>query len=268
MTQHLQCGCGAGKTPCGCCAGVEALTPLLVTNRPGRNALAYRAGTQATFFETMVARLSTLCVGTEDECRSGAGLRPLLKLSTRDRSDPSIAFLDAWATVADVLTFYQERIANEGYLRTATERRSILELARLVGYRLRPGVAASVHLALTVDANEKVLIEPFQVRAQSVPGPGELPQNFENVEALEARGVWNKLVPRQTRPLSPINLDESLRAQRSTNLFFKGTTTGLKQGDLLLLSRGAVPEPLRVIEVNADTATDRTQVSVKSWLAS
>ncbi len=34
------------------------------------------------------------------------------------------------AALADVLTFYQERIANEGYLRTATERRSILELAR------------------------------------------------------------------------------------------------------------------------------------------
>lgn len=265
MIHHSQCGCGTGKTPCGCCAGVEVLTPLLVTNRPGRNALAYRVGTHATFFETMMARLSTLCLGTEDECRRGEGLRPLLNLSTRDTSDPSIAFLDAWATVADVLTFYQERIANEGYLRTATERRSILELARLVGYRLRPGVAASVHLALTIDANERVLIEPFQVRAQSVPGPGELPQNFENVEAFEARGIWNKLVPRQTRPVSLTKLRKFLDAKRSTRFFFKGTTTGLKQGDLLLLSTGSTPEPLRVIEVNADTATDRTEVVVRPW---
>jgi hypothetical protein len=52
---------------------------------------------------------------------------PLLNLTTRDPSDPAMALLDAWATVADVLAFYQERIANEGYLRTATERRSILE---------------------------------------------------------------------------------------------------------------------------------------------
>ena len=268
MTQHSRCGCGAGKTPCGCCAGVEALTPLLVTNRPGRNALAYRVGTHPTFFETMVARLSTLCVGTEDECRSGAGLRPLLKLSTRDTSDPSIAFLDAWAMVADVLTFYQERIANEGYLRTATERRSILELARLVGYRLRPGVSASVHLALTIEANEKVLIEPFQVRAQSVPGPGELPQNFENVEELEARGVWNKLLPRQTRPVTVEKLETTLIENRPLKLYFKGTTTGLKQGDLLLLRAGSQPDAFRIMEVNADTAADRTQVVVKPWLAS
>ena len=48
----------------------------------------------------------------------------------------------ACACVADVLGFYQERIANEGYLRTATERRSVLELARTIGYELKPGVAA------------------------------------------------------------------------------------------------------------------------------
>src|ERR1035438_8476224 len=66
--------------------------------------------------------------------------------------DPAIALLDAWAVVADVLTFYQERIANEGYLPTATERRSLLELARLVNYTLRPGVSASVYLAFTVQS--------------------------------------------------------------------------------------------------------------------
>jgi hypothetical protein len=267
MIRHLQCGCGPGKTPCGCCAGVESLTPVLVTNRPGRKALAYRVGTQATFLETMLARLSTLCLGSEDECRTGTGLRPLLNLSTRDTGDPSIALLDAWATVADVLTFYQERIANEGYLRTATERRSIIELARLVGYRLRPGVAASVYLALTIEKNEKVVIEPFQVRAQSVPGPGELPQSFENVEEFEARGSWNKLVPRQTRPLSLEKLAKAARENQAPKLYFKGANTGLNQGDPLLLSMGTFPTLLRVIEVNADSAADRTEVVAMPWLA-
>ena len=41
-----------------------------------------------------------------------------------------------------MLTFYQERIANESYLRTATERVSLQEMGKLIGYRLRPGVAA------------------------------------------------------------------------------------------------------------------------------
>ena len=101
---------------CGCCEGVERLTPRATANRPGLTELAYRIGTHADFMETMQARLSSY------------NFPELAGLTTRDGSDPSLALLDAWAAVADVLTFYQERIANEGYLRTADERRSILEL--------------------------------------------------------------------------------------------------------------------------------------------
>src|SRR5678816_3746877 len=100
----------------------------------------------------MKARLSAMTVDAPSEDGASSDTyTPLRALTTRDPSDFSIALLDGWATVADVLTFYEERIANEGFLRTATERRSILELARLIGYELNPGVAASVHLAYTVD---------------------------------------------------------------------------------------------------------------------
>src|SRR5258707_13797059 len=92
-------------------------------------------------------------------------------LTTRESDDPAIALLDAWAILGDVLTFYQERIANEGYLRTATERRSVLELARLVGYQLRPGVAASVFLAFTMDKSAAPVTIPAGTAAYSVPGP-------------------------------------------------------------------------------------------------
>ena len=146
-------------------------------------------GTHGSFFETMKARLASVTV--EAPGADGQTLetfQPLRGLTTRDPADPAIALLDGWATVGDVLTFYQERIANEGYLRTATERRSVLELARLVGYALRPGVAATVYLAYTLDDNqtEPVTI-PAGARSQSIPGPGELPQSFETSEDLTAR---------------------------------------------------------------------------------
>ena len=158
---------------CGCCEGIEALTPLPTANRPGLPALSYRIGTHAAFLETMKARLSS------------SNYPKLAELTTRAADDPSIAMLDAWATLADVLTFYQERIANEGYLRTATESRSVLELARLVGYQPRPGISFSVHLAYTLDDNfkEEATI-PKGARSQSIPGPGEMPQSFETSEDL------------------------------------------------------------------------------------
>jgi hypothetical protein len=47
---------------CGCCEGVEKVTPMPETNRPSLDALAYRVGTHATFFETMQAGLTTMTI--------------------------------------------------------------------------------------------------------------------------------------------------------------------------------------------------------------
>ena len=186
--------------PCGCCAGVEVATPQSEVNPPGLAALAYRVGDYATFYETMLARLSGLTL--EIPAPNGGppqSVMPLKGLTTRDPADPSIALLDAWAVVSDVLTFYQERIANEGYLPTAIERRSLLELSRLIGYRLRPGVAASVRLAFTVTGGFTGTL-PAGTRAQSIPGTGESPQFFETSADLAVRDVWNALAPGLTRP--------------------------------------------------------------------
>ncbi len=48
------------KQPCGCCAGIEVVTPQSEENRPGLPALVYRAGTYATFLESMMARISSI----------------------------------------------------------------------------------------------------------------------------------------------------------------------------------------------------------------
>jgi hypothetical protein len=50
---------------------------------------------------------------------------------TGNIGDPSMALLDAWAQVADLLSQYQERIASEGYLETDTERHSIAGVGEL-----------------------------------------------------------------------------------------------------------------------------------------
>jgi hypothetical protein len=55
------------------------------------------------------------------------------------RLEGGILLLNAFAAVADVLAFYQERQANEAFLRTATIRRSLVELSPLLSYRPRRG---------------------------------------------------------------------------------------------------------------------------------
>jgi predicted phage baseplate assembly protein len=240
---------------CGCCEGIEVGTPAEVYNRPGLSAIAYRIGTHARFKRSMLARLSD------------SRLPVLRDLNTRDDDDFAVALLDAWATVADVLTFYSERIANESYLRTATERLSLLQLARLIGYELRPGVAAGTHLAFELEDTPEVPSVPRVVnievgtKVQSLPGQDELPQTFETVENIEARPEWNTLRPRQTVPAAPV--------QDDTEVYLKGVTTGLSPGDGLLLV-GAEREATagnenwdfrRLKTVTADPDADRTRVT-------
>jgi hypothetical protein len=250
--------CENDPRACGCCAGVRISTPASLVNAPALTALAYRVGTHGQFFESMKARLSSVRIELED----GSSLLPLERFTKRDLGDPSIALLDAWATIGDVLSFYQERIANEGYLRTATERRSVLELARLVGYAPRPGVAATAYLAFTIDPKTEGDVKiPVGTRAQSVPNPGEEAQKFETGEELTARAEWNELHARANAP----RVWHRMSAMRTDSIYLAGTTTGLKSGDPLLFVFGSAPleRLIRVVDrIEVDDAAKRTRV----WL--
>jgi hypothetical protein len=249
------------------------LTPLRSFNRPGLPALTYRLGTRASILRRMIARLPRQQVPTGDDDRSDS---PLAALTTRESADPTLALLDAWATTADVLTFYQERIANEAYLRTATERRSILELARAIGYELRPGVAAAAHLAFTVDAAVdpyNQIAVPAGTKIQSIPAPGKLPQTFETSAGLTIRGVWNELRPRLTQPqvLKIVKLDDQDElvpaggdeTKPVTGIALAGVVTTLKPGDLLLaVSRDGKHRVVKTIrKVTPETDKGRTRIA-------
>jgi hypothetical protein len=228
---------------CGCCEAGGLSTP--VSNRPGLGAIRTRIGTHGSFLQAMLARLSA------------ADYPELAELRTREPSDPSIALLDAWATIADVLTFYQERIANEGYLRTATERRSLVALARLIGYAPRPGVAASVHLAFRLEKTAEPVVIPVGSKANSIPGPGETMEAFETSEPVLARAELSLVRPRLVEPQTP----QSILAR---GLYLKGVATKLTAGEMLLLRPARSTEfvPARVVAVEADAANDRTHVTL------
>ena len=202
---------------CGCCEGTTSETPQLITNRADLNAIAYRVGTHGTFKASLLARLSA----SEEP-----GLAPL---RTRDDSDFSIALLDAWATLLDILTFYQERLANESYLRTAVNSSSVLALAQLVGYQPSPGVAASTSLAFTLSSApgspDPVLI-PAATRVQSIPGPGQTPQVFETSSDLTAWIELNAIPPQKTLAWRLNSGDRSV--------WLEGTANNINAGDAIL----------------------------------
>jgi hypothetical protein len=158
----------------------------------------------------------------------------LLQLGTRALSDPAIGWLDAWAIAADILTFYRERITNEGYLRTAIDEFSLRELAREIGYKPRPGISASVRLAYTLDADAAPVTIPAGAKAQTVPQPGEQMQTFETAEPLDAQAEWSQMKPRTTR----VPAIDRVEALTRASLRFEDTSLAVRPGERVLFVYG------------------------------
>jgi Baseplate J-like protein len=213
---------GTPNCDCGCCAGTSVQTPQVESNLPGLASIAYRAGTWATFNESMLARLSS------------SDYPALSSLKTRDNDDFTIAFLDATAMVLDILTFYQERLANESYLRTAAQLQSLIELSRLIGYQPSPGVSASGYVAFTLkaapgqppDPTAPPITIPLGTQLQSVPAQGQTPQTFETFADIQAKADWNALPVQTGQPWLPPG---------AFSLYLSGTLTKLQIGDSLLI---------------------------------
>lgn len=162
--------------PCGCCEPGARPTPEPIFNRPGLPRIDYRAGSFGSFREAMI---------------EAAARRPELhNWTARSSDDLGIALLECWAYVADVLTFYTERAANESFLRTARLRESILRLAALVGYEPMPGVAALARLAFELDAGAELQL-PARLRVKSVPDEGQRAVTFETDQPLKASAAFN-----------------------------------------------------------------------------
>ena len=229
------CGCDGGcQGDCACagaCARATALEAPMP--RPGLDVLNVRIGDYGRFLAAATQALSS------------KDAPALQALGTRDPADPAIALVDAWAVAADVLTFYRERLTNEGYLRCARDERSLRWLASEVGYKPRPGVAATAWLAYMMDANAAPVHIPVGAKAQTSPNGNEQMQVFETLEALEARYEWSAMLPRQTR-MPPIDMVDALSRD---SIKLAGTATAARPGERLIFAFGYGPAQQAVREI-------------------
>ncbi|MGW2517715.1 putative baseplate assembly protein [Streptomyces sp. NPDC001617] len=244
------CSCG------GACGGHdERLAPAPVHNPPGRTALDYRVGAYGSFLAALLDRLASPAY-------------PALEgLTVRTPDDPAIGLLDATAVLGDLLTFHSERIADEAYIRTANEHRSLVLLGRLVGHRPRPGVAAATHLAYSLERDPRAetlaVVIPRGARSQSVPASAEEESlTFETSRDLTARWDWNELKVRRRRPslVTPEDLE------KRSELFVEGTANALRTGDQLLFvfgeQAGGERKLLQVADVRIDRDDDLTAITL------
>ena len=94
-----------------------------MTNPPGLSQISYRKGDFTSFRRALLRP-------RQGEQAIGAWRPP--------PGDLGLQVLEWWAYLGDVLGFYDERIANESYLRTAARPASVANLVALLGYQPAP----------------------------------------------------------------------------------------------------------------------------------
>lgn len=189
--------------------------PAVVTNPPGQDAIAYRVADFAGFRAALLAALPG-----EQELSSFAPAA----------GDLGLQILEWWAYLGDILTFYNERIASEAYLRTATRRDSLDRLVRVLGYRPRPGIAATGTLAVLArpGSGSGALAVPAGLAITSAPSPGVPAQTFETTAPARFSGPSD--IPVTLVPPGGMTAGSVLLA---------GIVPGVRTGDsLLLVPRG------------------------------
>ena len=147
-------------------------------------------------------------------------------------SPPLRSLVEATASLAGILAFYEDRMAAEGHLISATRPRAVHELLAPLGLRPRPALAATTWLAVLVDERRggpPIVQVPPGLAARSTPRGKELPQVFELDAGIEARVSLNA-IPLQAPPAPAPGLTSAARVLRLQR------GVGVQVGDRLLVT--------------------------------
>ena len=183
-----------------------------------------------------------------------AGLKKSLEASGtwrgRHPQDFGMMLLEMWAYVCDVISFYDDVLAHESYVRTARRRDSLRKLVEPLGYLPRPGVAALAELAAFADGRQVVTL-PVGTAFRSGAFPGSPPQVFE----LDAEATIHSLLNEWSfLPLRRATLGPS-GANRATFLCEAGSVS-VKEDDIVLVKVGSSRHARTVAGVSTKEGAD------------
>lgn len=106
---------------------------------------------------------------------------------TRTEADLGMALLELFAFLGDQLSYYQDRVANEGYLRTAGQYESVRRLLALIDHQLFPGMASKALVKVTTAATRAISLD-FSVSTKST-----ATQTAVVFEVIEERVIYPQL---------------------------------------------------------------------------
>lgn len=104
----------------------------------------------------------------------------------RSEADVGVTIVECLSFMLDNVAYYDERCANECLWPSITQRRSIIEQGKQIGYELRPAVSAQVELTIVTNGAGTI---PAGTRVEVDTSDGSDPAVFELAEDFVATGA-------------------------------------------------------------------------------
>lgn len=146
----------------------------------------------------------------------------------RSEADIGMMLLELFAATADTLSYMQDRVANEAFLSSATQRRSVAGHLALLGYRIDEGAAASTWLQFQVNTTSPLLLEAgFRVSTNPLSN-NELVIVFETYAPAILRAEHNAI------PIYDWGNTNCCLPVTSLSVALKGQYDQLQAGDYIL----------------------------------
>ena len=195
----------------------------------------------------------------------------------RSEADFGVMFLESLCSVADDLSYGQDRVAAEATLLTATQRTSIVRQARLVDYEPLPAIASHVLLQLEVQKGpipSGLLVSASNpdgtlIAFETGTGLIDPTTGLINTASYAVNKAWNRFRPDPKAPdgktpnLVPYYWDDSQRCllADATEMWISGQGFNFVPGQQLLIDTAAATSadpPIREVVqlVSADEEID------------
>ncbi|KMY66926.1 hypothetical protein AAU61_13215 [Desulfocarbo indianensis] len=191
------------------CPCQKQASPEPCQNQAGLHRVDYRLGDFDSFRQALLRPLP--------------GEEALAAWRPAPQGDLVVQILEWWAYLADVLSLYEERSLNENLLAAAELDESVSRLVEILGYRPRPGIAASAKVGFLMSGKKSVAV-PAGLGIDSKPAAGKEAQTFETSAALALR--WPDAVA--VEPTGNM-------AGIDGCLYLNGEVSGLDPGEMLVL---------------------------------
>ncbi len=187
---------------------------------------------------------------------------PLLAPGWADRSeaDLGMVLLELLAHAGDQLAYLHDRVALEGYLRTATQAESVRKLLRLIDYRIDPGCAAQTQVLLECVGTQPLFVaRGFALRTRALGDTQAVV--YETIEDAVLHPALSSLA---------LALDAPSSADAKQAVLAADLSGVLRPGAWLLLQQGEQREWAQVasaVFTPADTTVTCTQALAHRYSA-